>query len=48
MALAAVCGGILLSIIVPAWWLAEQWIEQQGYHLLDRMVWHGPLEEWNE
>jgi len=48
MALAAVCGGILLSILVPAYWLTEQWMEQQGHRLFERLVWHEPLGEWNE
>jgi len=47
MVLAAVCGSLLLLILVPAGLMAEQWIENQGNRILDRMTWHEPLESWN-
>ena len=47
MILAAVCGSLLLLILVPAGWLAEQWIENQGHRILDRMTWHVPLDSWS-
>jgi putative effector of murein hydrolase LrgA (UPF0299 family) len=47
MALAAVCGVLLLSILLPAGWMAEQWIENQGHRILDRMTWHEPLDNWS-
>ena len=33
--LAAVCLSLLLLIVVPAGWMAEQWIENQGRRILD-------------
>ena len=46
MVLAAVCGSLLLLILVPAGWMAEQWIENQGHRILDRMNWREPLDSW--
>jgi hypothetical protein len=45
--LTAVCGSLLLLILVPAGWVAEQWIENQGHRILDRMTWHEPLDSWS-
>jgi hypothetical protein len=47
MVLAAICGSLLLLILVPAGWMAEQWIENQGHRVLDRMTWHEPLDNWS-
>jgi putative effector of murein hydrolase LrgA (UPF0299 family) len=47
MILAAVCGSLLLLILVPAGWMAEQWIESQGHRILDRMTWREPLDSWS-
>src|ERR1700677_3386495 len=47
MVLAAICGSMLLLILVPAGWMAEQWIENQGHRILDRMTWHEPLDNWS-
>jgi hypothetical protein len=47
MILATVCGSLLLLILVPAGWMAEQWIEKQGHRILDRMTWHEPLDRWS-
>jgi hypothetical protein len=47
MILAAICGSLLLSMLVPAGWMAEQWIENQGHRILDRMTWHEPLDNWS-
>jgi len=44
----ALCGVLLLSIIVPACWATEQWVERQARRLLDRAVWHEPLDDWNQ
>jgi hypothetical protein len=44
--LAAVCGSLLLVTLVPAGWMAEQWIENQGHRILDRMTWREPLDSW--
>jgi hypothetical protein len=47
LAVNALCGSLLLSILVPACWIAEQWMERQYLRDLDRMVWHEPLDSWN-
>jgi len=47
MILATVCGSLLLLILVPAGWMAEQWIEYQGHRILDRMTWREPLDSWS-
>ena len=47
MILAAVCGSLLLLILVQAGWVAEQWIENQGHRILDRLTWHEPLDSWS-
>ena len=47
MILAAVCGSLLLGTLVPAGWMAEQWIENQGHRILDRMTWREPLDSWS-
>jgi hypothetical protein len=47
MGLAASCGSLLLLILVPAGWMAEQWIENQGHRILDHMTWHEPLDNWS-
>jgi len=46
MALAAVCGVLLLSILLPAGWMAKQWIDRQEDHFLDHMYWREPLDSW--
>ena len=47
MVLAAICGSLLLLILVPAGWMAEQWIDNQGHRILDRMTWHEPIDNWS-
>ena len=47
MILVTVCGSLLLLILVPAGWMAEQWIENQRHRILDRMTWHEPLDSWS-
>jgi hypothetical protein len=42
-----VCWSLLLLILVPAGWMAEQWIENQGHRILDRMTWREPLDSWS-
>ena len=44
--LAAICGSLLLLILVPAGWMAEQWIDRQEDHFLDHMYWREPLDSW--
>jgi len=46
MALAVVCGVPLLSIILPAGWMAKQWIDRQEDRIFDHMYWHEPLDSW--
>jgi len=46
MALAAVCGVLLLSILLPAGWMAKQWIDRQEDRILDHMYWREPLDSW--
>ena len=45
--LAAVCGSLLLLILVPAGSMAEKWIENQRHRILDRMTWREPLDSWS-
>jgi len=47
MILVAVCGCLVLSILVPTGWMAEMWIEKQGHRILDHMTWHEPLDSWS-
>jgi hypothetical protein len=47
MVAAALCGALLLSVAVPACWATEQWVERQARRMLDRAVWHEPLDDWN-
>jgi putative effector of murein hydrolase LrgA (UPF0299 family) len=47
MALAAVCGVLLLSILLPAGWMAKQWIDRQEDGFLDHMYWREPLDSWS-
>jgi hypothetical protein len=48
IALTAVCGTLVLSMLMLACWTTEQWIERQGHRILDRMTWHEPVESWNQ
>jgi len=47
MIVAAVCGSLLLLILVPAGSMAEKWIENQRHRILDRMTWREPLDSWS-
>jgi hypothetical protein len=47
MAVTVLCGGLLLSILIPACWLAQQWVERQDERMFERMIWHEPLDSWN-
>jgi len=47
MAASALCGGLLLSIIVSAFLIGEPWLEDAGHRFVDRMVWHEPPDSWN-
>ncbi len=48
MVVTIVCGSLLLTVFVPACWMAEQWIERREHQILDHMVWHEPLDSWNQ
>ena len=47
MAMSALCGSLLLSILIAAFLIAEPWLEDTGHRFVDRMVWHEPLDSWN-
>jgi hypothetical protein len=47
MTLATVCGALLLSILLPAGWMAKQWMDRQEDLLLDHLYWHEPLDSWS-
>jgi len=47
MAVMALCGSLLLSILISAFIIAEPWLEDAGHRFVDRMVWHEPLDSWN-
>jgi len=47
MVLMALCGSLLLSILVSAFLIADPWLEDTGQRFVDRMVWHEPLDSWN-
>ena len=47
MALAAVCGVLLLSILLSAGWMAKQWIDRQEDRFLDHIYWREPLDPWS-
>jgi hypothetical protein len=44
MGLAAICGVLLLSILLPVSWIAKRWIERQEDRFLDHMYWYEPLD----
>lgn len=48
MILTALCGGLLVAILVPAGWMIEKWIEEQSRQIMDRMVWHEPVDSWEQ
>jgi len=47
MAVSALCGSLLLSILISAFIIAEPWLEDAGHRFVDRMVWHEPLDSWS-
>jgi hypothetical protein len=44
----SVCVVVLLAILVPAVWFAEDWLERAGQRAVDRMIWREPLESWSQ
>ena len=42
-----VCAVVVLAILVPAFWFAEQWLERAGQRAVDHMFRHEPIESWN-
>jgi hypothetical protein len=47
MAVSAICGSLLLSILISAPLIAESWLEDAGHRFVDRMILHEPLDSWN-
>jgi len=47
LAVSALCGSLLLSVLISAFIMAEPWLEDAGHRFVDRMVWHEPLDSWN-
>ena len=43
----AVCAGVLLPILVPAFYVSEEWLERVSQRALDHMIWREPIESWN-
>ena len=43
-----VCAAVLLAILVPVVWFAEQWLERASQRAVDRMIWREPIENWNQ
>lgn len=43
----AVYVSLLLSLLVPACWVAGQWVERQSQRILDRMSRHEQFDNWN-
>jgi hypothetical protein len=42
MAVAVLCGGVLIVVLTVAGFGAFQWIENQEHRFLDYPVWHEP------
>jgi hypothetical protein len=42
-----VCVGLVLVILVPAWFMTERWLEQQSQRVLDHMIWRDPSGPWD-
>jgi hypothetical protein len=47
MAVSALCGSLLLSIVISVFLIAEPLLEDAGHRFVDRMAWHEPLDSWN-
>jgi hypothetical protein len=45
--LSALCGSLLLLILIPAAIMTEHWMEDATHHFVDRMPWHEPVENWD-
>lgn len=43
MVVTALCGSLLLAILIPTALMAEHWIEDAGHRFADQMLWHEPL-----
>jgi hypothetical protein len=42
-----VCVGLVLVILVPAWFTTERWLEQRSQRVLDHMIWREPSGPWD-
>jgi len=47
MVAVAICGALLLVVAAPSGRSADQLVERQRGQMLDRAVWHEPLDDWN-
>jgi hypothetical protein len=47
IALITVCVVVLFSVGVPAILITARWAEDETHRIMDRMVWHEPLDSWN-
>jgi hypothetical protein len=47
MAANAVCGGLLLAVLLLAGYDTYQLIERQERRFIDHPVWHEPLDSWS-
>lgn len=45
--LSALCGSLLLLILIPVGITAEHWMEDVSHHFVDRMLWYEPLDRWD-
>jgi hypothetical protein len=48
VAITIVCSIFLLAIAIPAAWATEQWMEREGQKIANHMIWHEPIESWNQ
>jgi hypothetical protein len=43
------CTILLLAIAIPAVWATEQWMERESQKIISHMmIWHEPIESWNQ
>jgi hypothetical protein len=44
---ASACTTLAMSLLVPACWVAGQWVERQGQRILDQMSRRDQFDNWN-
>lgn len=47
IAVAVVCGGLLLAVLMLAGYVAIEWMERHGFKVFEDPVWHEPLDSWS-